>query len=55
MDGWDAESDAATLLNGLGIATELHYTMMSDLDGSEKVKVLLAQGIVWKPGYPASG
>ena len=42
MDGWNAEADAAMLLNGLGIETELHYTMMADLKGSEKVKVLLA-------------
>ena len=42
MDGWEAESDAANLLNGLGIETELHYKLMKDLTGSEKVKVLLA-------------
>ena len=41
MDGWEAESDAANLLNGLGIETELHYKLMKDLTGSEKVKVLL--------------
>ena len=43
MNGWEAESDAATLLNGLGIAPELHYTLMKDLNGNDKVKVLLAQ------------
>ena len=49
MDGWNAESDAATLLNGLGIDTEYHYTMMSDLDGNMKVKVLLAQALFGNP------
>ena len=42
MNGWEAESDAATLLNGLGIETDLHYSQMADLTGSQKVKVLLA-------------
>ncbi len=41
LDGWEAESNAANLLNGLGIETELHYTQMSELGGNEKVKVLL--------------
>ncbi len=41
MDGWNAESDAATMLNGLGIPTEDHYTQMADLPGAAKVKVLL--------------
>ena len=41
MNGWEAESDAATLLNGLGIEPDLHYTLMGDLNGNEKVKVLL--------------
>ena len=54
MDGWNAESDAATLLNGLGIDTDLHYSMMRDLNGSEKVKVLLAQRTVRQPGHPAA-
>ena len=45
MNGWEAESDAATLLNGLGIESELHYTQMADLTGSQKVKVLLAQAL----------
>ena len=49
MNGWEAESDAATLLNGLGIETELHYTQMSDLTGSQKVKVLLAQALFGNP------
>ncbi len=49
MDGWNAESDAATLLNGLGIETDLHYKMMSELDGNEKVKVLLAQALFGNP------
>jgi ATPase subunit of ABC transporter with duplicated ATPase domains len=49
MDGWNAESDAATLLNGLGIETDLHYKMMSELDGGEKVKVLLAQALFGNP------
>ena len=41
MDGWEAESNAATLLNGLGIDPEYHYSLMKDLNGNEKVKVLL--------------
>ncbi|MFV0361940.1 MAG: ATP-binding cassette domain-containing protein, partial [Suipraeoptans sp.] len=41
MNGWEAESDAATLLNGLGIDTDLHYKLMSELAGPDKVKVLL--------------
>ncbi len=49
MNGWEAESDAATLLNGLGIDTELHYKLMKDLDGSEKVKVLLARALFGNP------
>ena len=49
MDGWDAETNAAMLLNGLGIATELHYSTMSDLDGNEKVKVLLAKALFGNP------
>lgn len=49
MNGWEAESDAATLLNGLGIGTELHYKLMSELNGSEKVKVLLAQALFGNP------
>ena len=49
MNGWEAESDAATLLNGLGIETELHYAQMADLTGSQKVKVLLAQALFGNP------
>ena len=49
MDGWNAETDAATLLNGLGIETDLHYATMKDLKGSEKVKVLLAQALFGNP------
>ena len=49
MNGWEAESDAATLLNGLGIDTDLHYTQMADLTGSQKVKVLLAQALFGNP------
>lgn len=49
MDGWEAESNAAMLLNGLGIDTELHTCMMKDLNGSEKVKVLLAKALFGNP------
>jgi len=49
LNGWEAESDAATLLNGLGIDTELHSKQMADLNGSEKVKVLLAQALFGNP------
>ncbi len=49
LNGWEAESDAATLLNGLGIETDLHYKMMSELKASEKVKVLLAQALFGNP------
>lgn len=49
MNGWEAESDAATLLNGLGIETDLHYKMMSELPASQKVKVLLAQALFGNP------
>ena len=49
MNGWDAESDAATLLNGLGIPTEEHYLPMADLAGGEKFKVLLAQALFGNP------
>lgn len=49
MNGWEAESDAATLLNGLSIGEEYHYKMMKDLDGSEKVRVLLAQALFGNP------
>lgn len=49
LGGWEAESDAAILLNGLGITQELHEKLMADLSGSEKVKVLLAQALFGKP------
>ena len=49
MNGWEAESDAATLLNGLGIPVEMHYEMMKNLNGPEKVNVLLAQALFGKP------
>lgn len=49
MNGWEAESDAANLLNGLGVDTEYHYTMMKDLNGALKVKVLLAQALFGNP------
>ena len=49
MNGWEAESDAASLLNGLGVETEHHYTLMKDLEGSLKVKVLLAQALFGNP------
>ncbi len=49
MDGWEAESNAAMLLNGLGVGTEYHYSTMKDLDGSLKVKVLLAKALFGNP------
>ncbi len=49
LNGWEAESDAATLLNGLGIETDLHYKLMSELNGSQKVKVLLAKALFGNP------
>ena len=49
MDGWNAESDAAALLSGLGIQEELHYSLMKDLSGKQKVRVLLAQALFGKP------
>lgn len=49
MNGWEAESDAAMLLNGLGIDTEHHYKMMSELNGNQKVKVLLAKALFGNP------
>lgn len=49
MNGWEAESDAANLLNGLGIETEHHYQMVGDLTGAQKVKVLLAQALFGNP------
>ena len=49
MNGWEAESDAASLLNGLGIDTDLHYKYLRDLTGAEKVKVLLAKALFGNP------
>ena len=49
MDGWEAESNAAMLLNGLGIDTAYHYSLMKDLNGNEKVKVLLAKALFGNP------
>ena len=49
MNGWEAESDAAMLLNGLGVETEHHYKLMRELDGNLKVKVLLAQALFGNP------
>lgn len=50
LNGWEAESDASSLLQGLGIRTELHDKKMKELQGSEKIKVLLAQALFGKPG-----
>jgi ATPase subunit of ABC transporter with duplicated ATPase domains len=49
MDGWNAESDAASLLSGLGVKEDLHDKLMNELNGKEKVKVLLAQALFGKP------
>ncbi|MGL4805968.1 MAG: ABC-F family ATP-binding cassette domain-containing protein [Bacteroidales bacterium] len=49
LEGWNAESDAAMLLSGLGIKEDLHYTLMKDLSGKEKVRVLLAKALFGKP------
>ena len=49
MDGWNAEADAETMLNGLGITSEFHDMYMKDLDGNQKVKVLLAQALFGDP------
>lgn len=49
MNGWEAESDAASLLSGLGISEEYHYTLMSEMNPSEKVKVLLSQALFGNP------
>jgi ATPase subunit of ABC transporter with duplicated ATPase domains len=50
MNGWEAESDASSLLQGLGVGTDMHHRKMSELKGSEKVKVLLAQALFGNPG-----
>jgi ATPase subunit of ABC transporter with duplicated ATPase domains len=49
MNGWEAESDAASLLSGLGIKEDLHYTIMADINPTDKVKVLLAQALFGNP------
>ena len=49
LDGWNAESDAATLLSGLGIKEALHYKLMGELSGKEKVRVMLAQALFGNP------
>ena len=49
MEGWNAESDAAMLLSGLGINEDLHYKLMKELSGKEKVRVLLARALYGKP------
>lgn len=50
LNGWEAESEASSLLQGLGVGTELHEKLMSDISGAEKLKVLLAQALFGKPG-----
>lgn len=49
MNGWNADSDAAAMLSNLGIAEDLHYTLMKDLDGKQKVRVLIAQALFGNP------
>ena len=49
MNGWNAESDAASMLSNLGIREDLHYNLMSELDGKQKVRVLLAQALFGTP------
>ncbi|MCF8714123.1 ATP-binding cassette domain-containing protein [Joostella atrarenae] len=49
MNGWNADSDAAALLSNLGISEDLHYSLMADLDGKQKVRVLLAQALFGSP------
>jgi ATPase subunit of ABC transporter with duplicated ATPase domains len=49
MNGWNADSDAAAMLSNLGITEDLHYTLMKDLDGKQKVRVLLAQALFGNP------
>lgn len=50
MNGWDAETEAAQILQGLGVGSELHYSYMRDLNGGDKVKVMLAQALFGRPG-----
>ena len=49
IDGWNAENNAATMLSNLGIKEEFHYSLLKDLDGNQKVRVLLAQALFGKP------
>ena len=49
LNGWNAESEAADLLSGLGVKEDLHHQLMKDLNGSDKVKVLLAQALFGNP------
>ena len=49
MDGWNAENNAATMLSNLGIKEEFHFSLLKDLDGNQKVRVLLAQALFGKP------
>lgn len=49
LDGWNAESDAAMLLSGLGVKEDMHYTLMGELSGKEKVRVMLAQALYGNP------
>src|SRR5690554_4003787 len=49
MDGWNAESDAATLLSNLGVKEDKHHSLVKDLDGNERVRVLLAQALFGNP------
>ena len=50
LNGWEAESEASSLLQGLGITTDMHYKKVSELTGAEKIKVLLAQALFGNPG-----
>ena len=50
MNGWEAETEVAQILQGLGVSTELHYSYMRDLNGGDKVKVMLAQALFGRPG-----
>ncbi|MEL7647781.1 MAG: ABC-F family ATP-binding cassette domain-containing protein [Sedimentibacter sp.] len=50
MNGWDAETEIAQILQGLGVGSELHYSYMRDLNGGDKVKVMLAQALFGRPG-----
>ncbi|MEG0855834.1 MAG: ABC-F family ATP-binding cassette domain-containing protein [Terrisporobacter sp.] len=50
LNGWEAESEASSLLQGLGITTDMHYKKISELTGAEKIKVLLAQALFGNPG-----